>query len=66
VLGFDIHDESLLEVLSFQQGNQRRNHHVTEKGDAGMVSLIVWIYHYLEKMLQGLEISVNFIPYFFE
>jgi hypothetical protein len=41
VLGLNVDDESILEVLPFQQGNQRRNHHVAEKGNAGMVSLIL-------------------------
>jgi hypothetical protein len=43
VFGSDRNNESLLEVLSFQQGNQRRDHHVAEKGNAGMVSLSLLI-----------------------
>lgn len=45
VLGFNVDDEGVLEVLPLQQGNQRRNHYVAEEGHPGMVSLLLYIYH---------------------
>ena len=45
VFGPDSYNEGILEMLSFQQGNQRRNHHVAEERNAGMVSLSLLIKH---------------------
>lgn len=60
----DSYNESLLEMLSIQQGNQRRNHHVAEKGNAGVVSFHLLIYLVLKAqqymcILYLLEYSIS-------